>query len=1133
MPENKGIPEKAGGTSASGSVVSSCAEHTHWERERELTFEFLRLLNAVTSTRELLDVAIHFFQKHSGCEAVGILLSQELESPYFHARGLSGEVHLTGDVLCVKDCFGQLVGEKNAPALECVCGGVVCGDFNGCPEFITPRGSFWTNSTSEQRTRNAQAGREPRTRGNDRCRSDGYESIALIPLRKGSERIGLLQLNDTRKGCLSPEAIALWEGLADHLASALARFHAEDTLRTGETEIQSVLESLNEGLLVADQSGRILRWNHTAAQMHDYARTSEAEPNFHKLASIFELRDMDGKVLPVAERPLSRVLRGERLHQVECQLRRLDRDNWKRVFSYNGMPICDAQGRPALAVVTLNDITERKQAEAALDQSEERARILYEHISDALHVRELKTDGTIGRFLEVNDVFCQRLGYTREEMLTMSPVDIDDPASGISSADVEAQLARKNSVIFEQVHVAKDGTRIPVEIHARLITFQGRPAEIALVRDIRERKHNERALRESEQRLTQAVRVAKLGIFECDTNTGVIQCSPTFKTILGFADSAITIDDVMGRVLPEDREEVISALHQSFNPQGDGLFQREHRITHPTGIRWVLVLAETFFEGEGEARRATRIVGAVQDITAQKQTELELSAGRQQLRTALNAAKLGIWNRDLETNVITGDALARSIYGWTEDEIVTPETILNSIPPEDRAHFLEQRARAQKAESNLNIEYCIQLADGDRRWVAVWDSRVRDSFGNPIRLTGVVQDITERKRSEKEMRELEDQIRHSQKMEAVGRLAGGIAHDFNNLLMVVRCYTEILEDRLPPFDALRKNTQAIMKAADRAARLTGQMLAFSRKQVLSPVALNLNIAVAESARMLQRLIGEDIELHVIPAETAWTVRADPDQIAQVLMNLGVNARDAMPEGGTLTIATRNVTIDEAFVAERPYVAPGDYAVFSVTDTGTGITKAVQERMFEPFFTTKSVGKGTGLGLSTVYGIIKQSGGYLFVDSEPGRGACFTAYLPRVKDAVAGTESNAHERKQRGSGTLLVVEDEDALRESIREFLSSVGYTVLSAESGIHALAVANEFGQPIDLMITDVVMPRMGGRELSQALARIRPELKTIFMSGYTDDAAMRHGVQEAGVAFLQKPFSLATLARKVREMIA
>lgn len=902
-----------------------------------------------------------------------------------------------------------------------------------------------------------------------------------------------------------------------------------------EAQLRSIFESLDEGLLVAGCDGRIFHWNPASLKMHGLTHSPASEFKLTELTSIFELSTLDGRVLSLDEWPISRILRGERLHEKEYQVRRLDQDDWKRVFSYGGTTFVDSDGKTILAVLTLSDVTERKGAEEALRRSEERAHVLFDSISDALMVHELGANGEAGHFLEVNDLACERLGYTRVEMLTMSPDDIDDPESGTSADDIRARLAIKPIAIFDQIHVAKDGTRIPVEIHNHLLTLRGKPTVISSVRDMSERKHTERALRESEQRLTQAVNLAGMGTFEYDHIAGVFHCSQLFRSMFGFGEEKVIGRTVMQRVFPEDRAALTFAMHQSYDPQGTPLVRREHRIVLPNAIAWILVRAETFFEGEGEARHAIRTVGATVDITERKNAELELLENRQQLCTAIDAAKLGVWSTNLETGVISGDVLARSTFGWAEREVVTSDMLLNRIVPEDLKRFNERQVALTEGvgEIGTGLEYRIKLPDGSIRWVSVRGTLVRNGLGKPERLTGVVQDITEQKLAEAEKFALEQQLLHAQKMEAVGRLAGGIAHDFNNLLMVIRSYTEMMQDSLPSHDPLRKNTLEIMKAADRAASLTGQMLAFSRKQVLSPVALSLNAAVADAAKMLKRLIGEDIELRMIPAEPAWVVRADRDQIAQVLMNLSVNARDAMPQGGTLTIATRNFTVEESFIAKHPCFLPGDYALFSVADTGTGISNEVQEQMFEPFFTTKSVGKGTGLGLSTVFGIVKQSGGYLLVDSEPGRGSCFTIYLPRVKDVVAVPEMFKPQWLQHGTETLLVVEDEDALRESIGEFLGALGYRVLSAESGMRALSIAAEFEQPIDLMITDVVMPKMSGRELSQMLEGLRPELKTIFMSGYTDDAVVRHGVQEDGVAFLQKPFSLATLSRTVRDVLA
>jgi CheY-like chemotaxis protein len=349
--------------------------------------------------------------------------------------------------------------------------------------------------------------------------------------------------------------------------------------------------------------------------------------------------------------------------------------------------------------------------------------------------------------------------------------------------------------------------------------------------------------------------------------------------------------------------------------------------------------------------------------------------------------------------------------------------------------------------------------------------------------------------------------------------------------MVIQTYTEMLQESLPIRDALRRNTEQVLKAAERGASLTGQMLAFSRKQLTSPTVVDLNAVICDTAKMLTRLIGEDIEFRVDPGESLWAIKADPDQIAQVLMNLCVNSRDAMPQGGTLTIATGNVRWAEENVGRHADIPVGDYVMLAVTDTGAGVSGDLLEQIFEPFFTTKEVGKGTGLGLAMVYGIVKQSGGYVWVDSEPGKCTCFTIYLPKAEGAIAPKVSANAEAHPRGTNTLLVVEDEQCIRDGICEFLRSLGYKVFGASSGEEALGVASEQEQ-IDLLITDVVMPKMGGRELSQMLGGLRPELKTIHMSGYTDDAVLKHGVHEWSATFLQKPFSLGTLARKVRDAL-
>jgi PAS domain S-box-containing protein len=390
-----------------------------------------------------------------------------------------------------------------------------------------------------------------------------------------------------------------------------------------------------------------------------------------------------------------------------------------------------------------------------------------------------------------------------------------------------------------------------------------------------------------------------------------------------------------------------------------------------------------------------------------------------------------------------------------------------------------------------------------------------------------IEDITE-------TRALEQQLRQAQKMEAVGRLAGGIAHDFNNLLMVISGYSEFLLERLGPDLALRGPAQEISNAAQRATALTRQLLAFSRKQMLAPKLLDLNEVVTENLKMLTRMIGEDLDLVMVPGSALGAIRADPGQIEQVIMNLAVNARDAMPEGGKLTIGTSSVTVDESFARTHAPLEAGEYVVLTISDTGMGMDAETESRIFEPFFTTKGP-KGTGLGLSTVYGIVKQSGGYIFVESEPGRGTTFRVYFPRAyarDNAAAVQDSFGLPRPDRGQETILLVEDETNVRRLARQYLETQGYKILEAEDGAAALQIASSYKGTIDLLFTDVVMPGMNGRDLALQITGQRPDIRVLYMSGYTENTIAHNGTLDAGINLLQKPFSLPALKDKVREVL-
>jgi PAS domain S-box-containing protein len=411
------------------------------------------------------------------------------------------------------------------------------------------------------------------------------------------------------------------------------------------------------------------------------------------------------------------------------------------------------------------------------------------------------------------------------------------------------------------------------------------------------------------------------------------------------------------------------------------------------------------------------------------------------------------------------------------------------------------------------------------RWYNIRTSSVSREHGAVGGLAQVWEDVSDHRRAE-------EQLRQAQKMEAVGRLAGGIAHDFNNILTIINGLTELVMTSTSANSPAMKHLHQIARAGDRAAALTRQLLAFSRKQILQPVVLDLNALIVEAVRMLQRLLGEHIDLTTSLDPMLYRVKADPGQIEQILVNLLVNARDAMPQGGSIKLQTYNVELDEPFAREREEVRPGSYVMLAVTDTGCGMDEATRLRIFEPFFTTKEVGRGTGLGLAMVYGIVKQSGGHIDVYSEPGRGTSFKVYLPRASASSEGQAVANFSQPCRGTETILVVEDDEAIRNLVRVALQSHGYTVLEAADGAAGLRISQDWCAPIHLLVTDMIMPGISGRQLATTLVAARPDLKVLFFSGYTEDSMLRNGLLRPGIAFLQKPFTPTVLARKVRDTL-
>ncbi len=575
----------------------------------------------------------------------------------------------------------------------------------------------------------------------------------------------------------------------------------------------------------------------------------------------------------------------------------------------------------------------------------------------------------------------------------------------------------------------------------------------------------------------------------------------------------------LGAIHTDDRARVQDVWEAWAADQAPPL-EEEYRVVRPDGsVRWALTSGTRIRD---EAGAITQLSGRVRDITERKRTETELHLQS----TALNAAANAIVITDRHGTIELINPAFTALTGYGVDEAIgkTLRELINS-GVHDHA-FFRRLWDTILAGRVWRGEITNRRKDGTRYLEAQTITPVKDAHGEIVHFIAIKLDLTEEKR-------LETQFRQAQKMESVGQLAGGIAHDFNNLLTVINGTAELGLAQVREGDQLHEDLQEIRRAGERAAALTRQLLVFSRKQILQPQIMNLNTVVAEMERMLRRLIGEDIDLVVVPTQGLGSIKADPGQIEQVIANLVVNARDAMPQGGQLSIEIQNVEIDEPYARQHGIaVQPGPYVMLAVSDTGVGMDEVTRERMFEPFFTTKGPDKGTGLGLSTVYGIVKQSDGVIRVHSEIGRGTSLKIYLPQVAEGAAGGRRRPTIAAAHGTETILLVEDVEGLRLLAKRMLESAGYTVLTAPNGDEALRVLEHYEGQVHLMVTDVVMPGMSGHTLAERLDQTRPRIKVLYMSGYTDDIIMRHGVLDERMPFLGKPFTVVELTRKVREVL-
>jgi two-component system cell cycle sensor histidine kinase/response regulator CckA len=622
------------------------------------------------------------------------------------------------------------------------------------------------------------------------------------------------------------------------------------------------------------------------------------------------------------------------------------------------------------------------------------------------------------------------------------------------------------------------------------------------------------ALRASEVRYRSLFEYAPDGILIADREGRYIDANLAMCTMLGYSHAELVGLQSADIVMPAERSHIAPALIAIATTPD---YSREWEFRRKDGSSFCAdVMATAMPDGN--------LMAFVRDNTARNSATQAVRAADERMRFALQHARVGIWDMDYATGVLDWSDEMEAQYGLAPGSFGrTFESFVACIYPEDRAAVLAAVDQAMKAGAVFSVLHRA-VVDGKIRWLSGAGRLVTDASGKPLRAVGISQDVTER-------RLLESQFQHAQKMEAVGRLAGGVAHDFNNLLTVILGFCEILLEDLPSGDERGVEVSEIQRAGLRAAGLTRQLLAFSRKEITEPAILDVNAIVSGMKPMLARLIREDVKLVYRAAPDLARVLADRGQLEQVVLNLAVNAQDAMPTGGTLTIETANIELDDHYASRHFDVTQGAYVMLTVSDSGTGMSAEVLERLFEPFFTTKDVGRGTGLGLASVHGIVSRSGGSVNVYSEVGHGSSFKVYLPKADREDAGDEWPAPAALATGTETVLVVEDAEALRGLTKILLERLGYQVIIAANALEALRLFDEH-PAIAVLLTDVVMPGPSGPELSRQLAERRPGFRVIYMSGYTDEAIVQHGVLRPGIAFIHKPFTSNTLGRKIREVL-
>ena len=858
-------------------------------------------------------------------------------------------------------------------------------------------------------------------------------------------------------------------------------------------------------LWLTDPSGKILYVNRTWEQ---YTGSSLEEINQAGRAK-FNHPDEAATV----QQKWSLALELEEPFEMELRYRR--HDGVYRWMLARVVPMRDSEGRLQHWVGTSVDIDDLKQAEAELRRREQELTDFFENAAVPMHW--VGPDGTIVR---VNQAELDLLGYDRDEFRGKNIVDfhldreiIDDILRRLIAGEVlhdfPARLRAKDGstrhVLIDSSGYFEDGRFV----HTRCFT-----------RDVTGHQDAEQAL----ARLAAIVTSSSDAIIGKTLEGIVTSWNVGAERIFGYSPAEMVGQSIY-RLIPEElhdsERELLTRITRGERVE---IFEAE-RVRKDGRRIQIAVSVSPIRDAYGKVVGASSIK---RDITERKQAAEALARSQERLRLALKAARMGTWQWDVANNTLSWDEQLHELYGIEPGQQVTQyEHFIGRVHQDDRAFVIAAVQRALEGGGGLDYEFRIVMPDGRIRWLADQGRVARDPKGNPLYMTGVCLDMTERKL-------LEERLRQAQRMDSVGQLAGGIAHEANNMMSVVLGCADYVLQRTDLPGPVREDVDQIWKAAKRTAGITQQLLAFSRRQVLQPQVLDLNATVRDLEPILTRTLGETLGLRMHLSPGLSPVRADPGQLEQVLINLTLNARDAMRDQGRLTIETMNVVLDQAYVAGKSVdsLRPGEYVALVVSDTGHGMDRVTLDRVFEPFFTTKGVGQGTGLGLSTVYGIVKQSGGFIWVYSEPGLGTTFKVYFPVMTTSPGAANLREPAPAARENETVLVAEDEAMVRGIMARTLRDCGYNVLEAADGRAALEILEAQGGDVSLIVADVVMPDLGGREMAARLAERWPEVPVLFTSGYTGMDVVRRGLLDEGHEFLQKPLAPEALARKVREMV-